>query len=192
VPSSGGFSGPVEVDVQATAGTSAVLDDPLLIFPASSDGNETSDHAASDPGTVVSERDRRCPALNHPVWDCDNRGLSRWRTTDGVMHLRLAEPLLFFIPDTGKDPQGADRRRVWVLATITRKGPLLRWGLRMRVRAIFSGWIWTRVLFSFIHFCCSPQLGSESASVPVDDIFAGSGCIGPSRPRAPLRMTRRL
>jgi hypothetical protein len=39
VPSSGGFSAPVEVDVQATAGTSAVLDDPLLVFPATSYGN---------------------------------------------------------------------------------------------------------------------------------------------------------
>jgi hypothetical protein len=39
VPSSGGFSAPVEVDVQATAGASAVLDDPLLIFPAASNGN---------------------------------------------------------------------------------------------------------------------------------------------------------
>ena len=36
VPVSGGFSPPLEVDVQATAGTSAVLDDPLLIFPAAS------------------------------------------------------------------------------------------------------------------------------------------------------------
>jgi len=38
-PAGGGFSAPVEVDVQATAGTSAVLDDPLLIFPAASTGN---------------------------------------------------------------------------------------------------------------------------------------------------------
>jgi hypothetical protein len=33
VPASGGFSPPVEADVPATAGTSAVIDDPLLIFP---------------------------------------------------------------------------------------------------------------------------------------------------------------
>ena len=39
VPSGGGFSAPVEVDVQATAGTSAVLDNPLLIFPAVSTAN---------------------------------------------------------------------------------------------------------------------------------------------------------
>jgi hypothetical protein len=68
-PTGGGFSAPVEVDVQATAGTSAVLDDPLLIFPAVSTGNdrapvETSDHAASDSGAIVSGRDRRCAALS--------------------------------------------------------------------------------------------------------------------------------
>jgi hypothetical protein len=40
-PTGGGFSAPVEVDVQATAGTSAVLDDPLLIFPAASNGNRS-------------------------------------------------------------------------------------------------------------------------------------------------------
>ena len=39
VPSSGGFSAPAEVDVQASAGTNAVLDDPLLIFPAVSTEN---------------------------------------------------------------------------------------------------------------------------------------------------------
>ncbi|MBZ5688302.1 MAG: hypothetical protein LAP86_25065 [Acidobacteriia bacterium] len=38
-PTGGGFSAPVEVDVQSTAGTNAVLDDPLLIFPATSYGN---------------------------------------------------------------------------------------------------------------------------------------------------------
>jgi hypothetical protein len=38
-PTGGGFSAPVEVDVQATAGTNAVLDNPLLIFPATSYGN---------------------------------------------------------------------------------------------------------------------------------------------------------
>jgi hypothetical protein len=60
---------------------------------------------------------------NSPVWDCDNLSLSRWRTTDGVMHLRLEEPLLFFIPDTAKDPRGRTGEEVWVLATIPRKGP---------------------------------------------------------------------
>jgi hypothetical protein len=39
------------------------------------------------------------------------------------MHLRLEEPLLFFIPDTAKDPRGRTGEEVWVLATIPRKGP---------------------------------------------------------------------
>jgi hypothetical protein len=39
VAAGGGFSPPVEVDVLATAGTNAVLNDPLLIFPAPSNGN---------------------------------------------------------------------------------------------------------------------------------------------------------
>ncbi len=61
---------------------------------------------------------------NSPAWDCDNLGFSRWRTTDGVAHLRLNEPVLFFIPDTAKDPRGAQAEdEVWVLATIPRKGP---------------------------------------------------------------------
>ena len=60
---------------------------------------------------------------NSPTWDCDNLQLSRWRTTDGVTHLRLEEPLLFFIPDTAKDPRGRTGEEVWVLATIPRKGP---------------------------------------------------------------------
>jgi hypothetical protein len=59
-----------------------------------------------------------------PTWDCDNLGFSRWHTTDGVAHLRLDEPVLFFIPDTAKDPRGAQiGDEVWVLATIPRKGP---------------------------------------------------------------------
>jgi len=59
-----------------------------------------------------------------PAWDCDNVSFSRWRTTDNVSHLRLREPLLFFIPDTAKDPRGAQAGdEVWVLATIPRKGP---------------------------------------------------------------------
>ena len=39
------------------------------------------------------------------------------------MHLRLEEPLLFFIPDTAKDPRGRTGDEVWVLATIPRQGP---------------------------------------------------------------------
>jgi hypothetical protein len=60
---------------------------------------------------------------NGPAWDCDTLRLSRWRSTDGVVHLRLEEPLLFFIPDTAKDPRGRAGEEVWVLATIPRKGP---------------------------------------------------------------------
>jgi hypothetical protein len=61
---------------------------------------------------------------NSPAWDCDNLGFSRWRTTDGITHLRIEEPPLFFMPDTAKDPRGAHKGdEVWVLATIPRKGP---------------------------------------------------------------------
>ena len=61
---------------------------------------------------------------NSPAWDCDNLGFSRRRTSDGVTHLRIEEPLLFFVPDTAKDPRVARTGdEVWVLATIPRKGP---------------------------------------------------------------------
>jgi hypothetical protein len=39
VAAGGDFSPPVEVDVLATAGTNAVLNDSLLIFPPPSNGN---------------------------------------------------------------------------------------------------------------------------------------------------------
>jgi hypothetical protein len=60
-----------------------------------------------------------------PAWNCDNLGFSRWRTANGPMHLRIDEQLLFFIPDTVKDPRGstATGEEMWVLATIPRKGP---------------------------------------------------------------------
>jgi len=41
VAASGGFSAPVEVDVMATAGTGATLDNPLLIFPPPSNENDS-------------------------------------------------------------------------------------------------------------------------------------------------------
>ena len=49
VPSAGGFSAPLEVDVGVTAGTSAWLDYPLEVFPAlsGSDGREQT-HRQSD------------------------------------------------------------------------------------------------------------------------------------------------
>ena len=46
VPSSGGFSAPVEVDVYATAGTSSWIDDPLQLLPASSGGNGSQNPAS--------------------------------------------------------------------------------------------------------------------------------------------------
>jgi len=59
-----------------------------------------------------------------PTWDCDNLTFSRWGTNAGAVRLRLNEPVLFFIPDTAKDPRGANSNdEVWVLATIPRKGP---------------------------------------------------------------------
>jgi len=59
-----------------------------------------------------------------PAWDCGNLSFSRWRNTDRVPRLRLSEPVLFFIPDTAKDPRGSQAGdEVWVLATIPRKGP---------------------------------------------------------------------
>lgn len=42
VPSSGGFSAPVEVDVSVTAGMSAMLDNPLEVLPAPDSGNGSS------------------------------------------------------------------------------------------------------------------------------------------------------
>ena len=43
VPSSGGFSPPLEVDVSVTAGAGAVIDDPLQVLPAVSRGNHSSE-----------------------------------------------------------------------------------------------------------------------------------------------------
>jgi hypothetical protein len=72
-----------------------------------------------------------------PRWDCDNLAFVRWQnsipqgTRGGDVgpvahetHLQLTEPLLFFIPDTAKDPSHlAKGEELWVLATIPRKGP---------------------------------------------------------------------
>jgi hypothetical protein len=90
---------------------------------------------------------------NSPAWDCDNLQLSRWRTTDGVMHLRLEEPLLFFIPDTAKDPRGpAKKFGCWLRFRARGRRGRLRWGLRRRGRRRFSGSMWSRFfLFAFIH-----------------------------------------
>ena len=61
---------------------------------------------------------------NSPTYDCDNLRFGRWTTAGGAMHLRLEQPLLFFIPDTAQDPTGTRTgEETWVLATIPRKGP---------------------------------------------------------------------
>jgi hypothetical protein len=76
-------------------------------------------------GSIV-ERDGKPVVVfdSSPAWDCYNLSFSRWHTTDNVAHLRLSEPVLFFIPDTAKDPRGTPvGDEVWVLATIPRKGP---------------------------------------------------------------------
>jgi len=51
-PSSGGFSAPVEVDVTASAGTAALINDPLFLLPA-------------PPGSESSSRNG--PAVKHPI-----------------------------------------------------------------------------------------------------------------------------
>lgn len=58
------------------------------------------------------------------TWNCDNLRFARWNTAGGAMHLRLEEPVLFFIPDTAQDPRGTRTGdETWVLATIPHKGP---------------------------------------------------------------------
>jgi hypothetical protein len=47
-PSGGGFDPPVEVDVGATAGTTAMIDDPLEMLPALS-SNSAQDERANHP-----------------------------------------------------------------------------------------------------------------------------------------------
>ena len=59
-----------------------------------------------------------------PTYDCDNLRFGRWTTAGGALHLRLEDPVLFFIPDTAQDPRGTRTGdETWVLATIPRKGP---------------------------------------------------------------------
>jgi len=58
-----------------------------------------------------------------PTYDCDNLRFARWNNNTDGMHLRLEQPVLFFIPDTAKDPRGNAGEETWVLATIPRKGP---------------------------------------------------------------------
>jgi hypothetical protein len=60
---------------------------------------------------------------NSPTWDCENLSFVRW-PENGASRLRVNQPILFFIPDTAKDPTALARGdEMWVLATIPRKGP---------------------------------------------------------------------
>jgi hypothetical protein len=57
------------------------------------------------------------------TWDCDNLAFARATTQTGT-ELRLAEPVLFFLADTAKDPTRLiPGDELWVLATIPRHGP---------------------------------------------------------------------
>jgi len=68
-------------------------------------------------GSPVAEFD------NSPLYGCDNLSFQRWNS-NGQTVLRVMEPVLFFIPDTAKDPTSLSRGdEFWVLATIPRKGP---------------------------------------------------------------------
>jgi len=58
------------------------------------------------------------------TWDCENLRFARGTTAGGAVRLRLEEPVLFFIPDTARDPRSTHPGdETWVLATIPRKGP---------------------------------------------------------------------
>jgi hypothetical protein len=61
---------------------------------------------------------------NSPPYGCENLSFQRWNS-NGPTVLRVMEPVLFFIPDTAKDPTSLLTRgdEMWVLATIPRKGP---------------------------------------------------------------------
>lgn len=68
-------------------------------------------------GTPTAELD------NSPAWDCANLSFAYW-PGNVPSRLRLNQPILFFIPDTAKDPTALPRGdELWVLATIPRKGP---------------------------------------------------------------------
>ena len=72
---------------------------------------------------VVRNRTATAEFDQAPNWNCDNLTFVRRKTASG-MELRLAEPSLFFISDTAKDPTGLARGdELWVFATIPRKGP---------------------------------------------------------------------
>lgn len=58
------------------------------------------------------------------TYNCDNLRFARFQDSAGKYHLRLDEPVLFFISDTAKDPSALFRAdELWVLATVPQKGP---------------------------------------------------------------------
>jgi hypothetical protein len=75
-------------------------------------------------GSVVLRDGRPVASFDgSPFWGCNNLSFARRKTGDETT-LRLAEPILFFISDTAKDPSRmASGDELWVLATIPRKGP---------------------------------------------------------------------
>jgi len=57
------------------------------------------------------------------AWNCDSLTFERWRRNEQTV-LRVAQPVLFFISDTAKDPTRLPMGdELWVRATIPRKGP---------------------------------------------------------------------
>ncbi len=57
------------------------------------------------------------------IYDCSKLSFFRRKTGDEIT-LALSVPVLFFIPDTARDPTRlATGEELWVLATIPRKGP---------------------------------------------------------------------
>jgi hypothetical protein len=105
------------------------LNDPRSVEEVQQKFGRTPDHLwmgyGQECGSIVASDGKPVVVFDSsPTWDCGNLSFSRWRNTDGVPRLRLNEPVLFFIPDTAKDPRGAQAGdEVWVLATIPRKGP---------------------------------------------------------------------
>jgi len=71
VPSVGSFTGVLEIEIQVSAGTTAVLEDELVSFPASSGGNTSSANSLGR-GSVPAPRGPLADAENPPI--ADRRG----------------------------------------------------------------------------------------------------------------------
>ena len=79
----------------------------------------------SECGSIGLRGDTPIPVFDQGarVWECDNLSFVRRQTGDQTV-LRLREPIVFFISDTGQDPSHLPTGdELWVLATIPRKGP---------------------------------------------------------------------